>query len=970
MTQERKPVATAIRLALALLAATSAIGTHAQQANTSADTNDTDSTVKKVIITGSNIKTVDSETASPVQTITRQDITRQGVTNISDLISNLSASSVGTSPNSGLTDIGGDGTFAPGASSASLRNLGEQSTLILVNGRRIASYGFANFTDVFSNVDAIPIDAVERVEVLKSGASAIYGSDAVAGVINIITRQNYQGIEVSADRTSSLQSHTFATTKASITAGFGDLNEDGFNILVNADLFKRDSVMWTNLLQYTNPALTQTSPLFGTYSSYSYPGNIIDGNGDTPVTGCTTIQDGLCKYNRYQAFQAVPQSDRYNFYASGTFNLGGGTQAFAEASLTKSKTYYKEAYTYYGDGLSPVQWGNPSTGQTETFNYLGLLASDPINPTGDDGVGYRYRFLDAPTYNNIEGTQYRVLAGLRGSFGSYDWESAAGVMGSKAVETQQGTFSSSGFIQEIGNYKNYTVDLNNVALNYQSTDPNFFAQPNGYHPGQVNSPAVLNTLFPVFGNTGKTQAEFVDSKISGPIYQLPAGMINFALGGEVRHESMAITPTSNLANGDIVGYGISEANASRNIESAYTEFSIPVVKSLETQVAVRADKYPDISTHFSPKLAIRFTPTDAVMFRGTIESGFRAPNLVESANSVKFAYDPGTSNPARCPQASALANDLINQANGLSANDPQVAILYARAETVQANECSFGLSDEVKNNPGLKPETSRSFSFGTVIEPVKGYSASLDYWHINRTNTIGLPSTAQLLNGGPLPPGTTLNYGTFNPNSDPTFTAAETAQYGVTTGPLLGVVRQMENISDQSTSGVDVAFKSKTGLDDWGTLRTVLDATYNRTYYDTSISTSTDNLVGQYGFPRVVASYTVIWDINTVSNSLRFNYTGGYELQQGLSDVTWNLTGCAANNYTAQQCRAASIRTVDYAISYTGITNLVLGANIINLFQQKQPADLRAFGVDGIVPTSLQDAEGRMLRVSLNYKFK
>lgn len=288
----------------------------AQQAST-----DGDDKAAKVVVTGSNIKRIDVETASPVQVITRADIQRQGVTNVADLISNASAST------GGLGDIGGSNSFAPGASNVSLRNLGTQSTLILVNGRRIASYGFANFTDVFSNVDSIPIDAIERVEILKSGASAIYGSDAVAGVINIITRQNFQGVELSADATKSLQSHTFGNNKMAITAGFGNLDTDKYNILVNADYLYRQNVMWTNLLKYTNPALSSISKGFGTYSSYSTPGNFdLDGSNFVPVTGCnpSLLIGGLCKYNRYSRFQAVPESDRANLYVTGTFKLGGG----------------------------------------------------------------------------------------------------------------------------------------------------------------------------------------------------------------------------------------------------------------------------------------------------------------------------------------------------------------------------------------------------------------------------------------------------------------------------------------------------------------------------------------------------------------------------------------------------------------------------------------------------------------------
>jgi len=517
-----------------------------------------------------------------------------------------------------------------------------------------------------------------------------------------------------------------------------------------------------------------------------------------------------------------------------------------------------------------------------------------------------------------------------------------------------------------------------VNLAYNASDVNFFNQPNGYHPGQVNSAAVINTLFPVFSNTGKTEAEFADAKISGPLFVLPAGNVNFALGGELRHESMNIGVSNNLQTGDIVGYGISTADASRNVESLYTELNVPAMKNLEFSPALRLDKFPDFSAHFSPKLSMLYSPLDSLKFRATFEDGFRAPNLVESANSLKFAFDPGTTDPLRCAQATALANDLGNAA--ANATPTQASLDYARAQQVQTNECNNSVPDEVKNNPNLKPETSKSFGFGLLFEPVKGYSTSLDYWHIDRTNTIGLQTAQQLLAEsatGATPAGSTVNRSALNTAADPSFSTNDTAlngqndftHYGVTVGPIQDIERGMQNISDQSTSGIDLTFSGLTSLGDWGKLKGVLDSTYNLTYYDTSISTSTENLIGQYGYAHFIASMTVVWDFKDFSNSLRYNFTGGYDLQLGQSDTSWSEAGCASNGFSSSQCRVASSRTTDYALFYTGYKNLTLGMNIINLFQQRAPADLRAFGVSGIIPTNLQDAEGRMLRLSLNYKF-
>lgn len=962
MTRKLKHLPIAI---MQLVASGALISAHAQENTTVANEQ-----IQKVLITGSNIKTIEAETAAPVQVITRADIARQGVTNLADLI-NATAAATG---NGTLSDVAGSNSFAPGATSVGLRNLGEQSTLILLNGRRLPAYALADFTNVFTNLDSIPIDIVERVEILKVGASAIYGSDAVAGVINIITRTNMQGVEVSADRTQSVQSGTFPTTKASITGGFGDYDKDGYNVMVNADFYKRGNVMWTNLLGYANPALTSTSAAFGHFSSYSYPGNLNDGSSIKALPGCapSLLKGGECFYNRYDRFQAVPSSDRDDFYSSGTLNLGGGTQAFGEAMYSKIKTDYISAFQYYGDGLNPLYWANPTTGQLLTFNYLGI-PSGPLNTSGTDGAGFRYRFADSPAYQNVDSSQYRVLGGLRGTLNKdYDWEAAAGVMGSKTQTTSQGWFSSSGFIQEIGNYNNYVGDVFGP-LAYTAADPNFFNQPNGYHPGQPNSATVLNTLFPVNGYAGKDAQTFVDAKISGPVMTLPAGTMNFAAGGEVRHESYSITPSANLANGDIVGNGVSASDASRTSEALYGELNIPIVPHLEAVPAVRADKYPNLQAHFSPRLSLRYAPTDSLLFRGTIENGFRAPNLVESAKSTKIAFDygptgNGTSDPLRCPQANALSNDLLAQANALPPTSPQAATLIARAESVVQANCAFGLEDQTNNNPALQPEKSKTISLGVVFEPVKGYKASIDYWNIDRHGTIATPSTAQLLDGGPLPPGTTLNRAPLNSATDPTFTAAEIAQYGVTAGPLLGLVQQLENINEQKTSGFDLGFKTvtKTGL---GKITTTLDGTYLLGYYDTSISDIHENLAGQYGYSRFQGNLTVSLDTAAFSQSLRLNYQTGYALQLGSSDTTWSIAGCAQVNFTGDQCRVRPAQTVDYYLAYTGVKNLTLSANVKNIFNQKAPADLRAFGVSGVIPNALQDAEGRMLQVSMMYKF-
>ncbi|MET0320409.1 MAG: TonB-dependent receptor plug domain-containing protein, partial [Duganella sp.] len=526
--------------------------------------------IEKVVVTGSNIKRIDTETAAPVQVLKREDIVRLGVNSVKEALETL------TSSTGALSDIGGSNSFASGASAVSLRNLGKQSTLVLLNSRRVAPYALADYNEVFTNLDSLPLDAIERIEVLRNGGSSIYGSDAVAGVINIITRSDFQGVQARASYDQSVKNDQFKTKTASITAGFGDWVNDKYNVLANVEVFKRGEVLWRDVVDDINPAygnkFSAVAPgsglMFGNRgapSTFSYPGNLI---GQGAVPGCSTLSAaGLCVYDRFSRFEAIPKADRVNGLLSGKLDLGGGTEAFAEALYSHTKTSYTSAFGTYGSTNPNAIWGDPLTGNGKSFIYQYLPATHPLNTTGED-VEFRYRFADAPSYQEATSDQYRVLGGVKGNWRSFDWESAAGVMGSKTKLRSAGALSDSGFKQEVGDYNNYDPDTFSVR------DPNFFNH--GYQIGKVNTPQVLNTLFPANGYDGKITQYFADAKLTGEVGKIADRAINIAAGVELRHEKFDITPTDNLLQGDIVGYGAATANASRNTEAAFAEVSLPV----------------------------------------------------------------------------------------------------------------------------------------------------------------------------------------------------------------------------------------------------------------------------------------------------------------------------------------------------------------------------------------------------------
>lgn len=916
--------------------------------------------VQRVEITGSNIKRIDAETSSPVQIIKREDIARSGATTVRELLDLLPASNSGA-----LSDINGSNSFASGASSADLRNLGKQSTLVLLNSRRVAPYALADFNEVFTNLDALPLDAVERVEILRNGASAIYGSDAVAGVINIITRKDYQGFQLGGDYQKSLTSHRFDQSSVRMTGGFGDFDRDRFNILANVELFHRESVMWRDVLQYVNPEVNLWIPQGNAQlSTFSYPGNII---GAGAIAGCGRVIGGLCRYDRFSRFEAQPKADRATALVSGRLNLGSELEGFAELLYSRTKTTYESPYETYGSANGPVQWGNAATGGTETFLYRYLPATHPLNPTGD-AAEFRYRFVDSGGSASDTSDNYRLVTGLRGNLKGYDWESALAFLGSQTKDRQRGRFSNSGFIETIGDYNQ--VDANGVP-----TDPNFFNQPNGYHIGQPNSPDVLNRLFPTYGTTGKTTQFAWDGKVSGELTQMSAGPLSFATGFDLRHEKFTLTPTGNLANGDIVGFGVTQTDASRNFGAVFAELNAPLAKNLETQVAARIDKFPGFGAHLSPKFGLRYQPVREVLLRGTAEGGFRAPNLTEAAKSKKTSFDNGVTDPKRCDAATQYAADLTAQSEALPDSDPNKALLAAQADIVLQNECAAGVPNITSYNPDLKPEVSRSFSLGLVLEPTQGLSMSLDYWNVRRKNEIGLRSTQELLaQEDDLPPGIGVTRNDFNNLAlDPTFNTTQLRQqYGVTVGSIQSLTNRFENVSRTKTSGIDFGLNGAvpTSL---GKVNVGLQSTYLINYYSYSsvINAYGDNLAGRYGYSRFKATLDGSLDSGSMVNGFRIVHNSAQSLQGDYFDTDWTKQSCTDSGIDEQHCRVAPYSRLDYYFIYKGIKNLTVNLYLRNVFNRYPPFDLKALYQSGgfVIPQQVEDAQRRTLKVSIDYKF-
>jgi iron complex outermembrane receptor protein len=912
---------------------------------------------QRVIVTGSNIKRVEVETADPVLVITREDIARSGVNTLDELLETL------PSTTGSLQDTSGDTSFAGGASAVAMRNLGSESTLVLLNGRRVAPYALPNYDEVFANIDALPLDAIDRIEILKSGASAIYGSDAVAGVINVITRSDYRGIEAGASTGRSLTSHSFGETTFHASAGFGDLASDHYNLIANVEHHHRDSVMWRQVFDHMSAQSRALIPQgTGELTPYSFPGNV----ALQSVAGCdpSRIVNGLCMYDWYSGAQAVPAADRTNALVSARALVKPGVEAFAEFLGASTRTTYREQSPTIGASDSDV-WANPSTGALESFHTFPLPATHPLNTTGAP-ADIRYMFADAKASRESDSDNYRLVTGLRGTGGLYEWESALSLLGSDTSQLENARgLSMSGFSRMIGG----TTDTSTSAA---AVDPNYFNIPGGYRIGGPNSPQVLDALFPQIGTHGKLKQASWDGKVSGELAQLDAGPVGFATGFDLRHERWTVRPTANLLSGDIVNWGATEVDATRSHGAVFSELDVPLAKAIDSQWAARVDKFPGFGAHLSPKVGLRLQPSSSVLLRGTIEGGFRAPNVVEAAPTKAVSFVGGIVDPQRCRQASAYSSDLMAQANALPDSDPNKTILTAHAQQVYASECSETISDVTTNNPSLKPEVSRTYTLGLMIEPKRGTTFTLDYWNIQRKNEITTLTDQALINEeDALPPGVAVTRASLT--GDRTFpTAALQQQYGVTAGALTGVRQQFANVSRTRTDGIDFGVKS-TVATSWGALETDLNGTLLDKFqsYSTDRHAYGDNLAGRYGYSRLVATLSEALTTGSFVNGLKLTYYSGTSLQGDYYDTAWSPDNCASNlQIAASDCRVGDYLMTDYFVSYNGIRNLTLGAYVGNLFAKQPPFDRRAMEDGGRTYPQLGEVSRRTLQVSMNYKFR
>jgi len=913
---------------------------------------DTD-VVQRVEITGSSIKRVDAETALPVQTVTRDQIEKLGVTNTEQLLQNISANSSA----GGTTSMQNAGQSTYGEATASLRGLGSQRTLVLVNGRRIANYA-TDGTAV--DINSIPLSAIDRVEVLKDGASGVYGSDAVAGVINFILRKDFHGVEATAYYGKPTTSGGGKSGKFGLVAGFGDMNTDHVAAMLSLDVAHDASIQgyqrkyanhaWsddglfdisataTGAIRTFDPnILTSQNQGRAIYADGSGIGNILGPTSpDSTANNCT--QNGMsfdvnlntCRYNPSPLVPLTPDVTRVNVAGTLRGRIDDDNEWFAEVFASNAKTTISEQASPYSAsflatdplfhkiGVDPVIVINPSSPYYPA-NYI-AASNHPEVLTGCAGgpcpVTVSYRALDGGgRLHTDNSTLYHLVTGLTGTFKDWDYDAAYSHNQSSVSEsTQRG-------------YQNQTQLVELLSGN-DAFNP-FAAQQTPALAAQI---LATNYNGNIIRSSLKTDA--IDLKVQRELVKLAGGPLAFAAGVSLRKESIDLKPSAAYQSGDVAGYGaaVLPFSASRNSHSFYGELDAPFLKSLEADLSVRNDHYPNASST-NPKLSLKFRPLDQIAFRGAVGTGFREPSLPE----LDTPLAPATTN---------IFTDPVTHVPG------------------QFNE-------QVGGNPKLVPEKSKQFSLGTIVEPVRGLSASVDYYHVKIDHAI-ISLDAQ----------TVVNLAAAgNPVYVP-LVSRDSA------GNITNIIANDVNSGGVVTAGIDVDVKWQGLRTSVGQFGAELAGTWIQKYDLTTIDGTVQHSVGRTTDPTDSAinavtngglifrwrhALTVNWKYGAYGLALTQNYQSGYR------DAPPAINDCDPGDYTAPDAppeichtgrRVSSFQTFDLQGEYDGVKNLSLRLGLKNMFN-RQPFPVTTNGIyfqTGYDPT-WYDPHGRFVYASATYKF-
>jgi len=963
-----------------------------------------------IVVTGSITRNPAAATASPVVSVTADDLSKRGITTVSDALQTLTANNAGTIPAS-WSAFG----FTTGATAPSLRGFNNAYTLTLFDGMRTAYYPLADDTQRnIVDINSIPSSTVESIDTLLDGASATYGSDAIAGVVNVITKRQVQGLHMNGSLGIS-QRGDGGEQRLSAIYGYGDLDDQGFNIYGSVEYQKNDSLYlrdragpWgtadqssicgtaeqgcltnsvrngiqadgsfngfqTTTVNYVRPYSTDLASLGGYEllnpaagcgrlgSVTLTPEQQAVGAGTGPITTPSTVcqQDLVNEYRMYTA-----KTERKGASFRATAKVGDNAEAFVSLNYYNVKT---------ANALNPAGWTGQTAAGGEQITVSQIFLPVYVCPTGTSSISGG--LLTASGCNAGNGTlnpnnPYAADGNVARLFGQPDvpretftnaktYRIAAGINGTVG---DGWNFSLGATASKV------TLDVKNTGYIYLQGLMDAVAQGTyNFVDPSANSDAANQVIFPDQEKRSTSKLAQIIATVNKDVFELPGGFVNVAVAGQYRHEAIN-NPSSNAPNDENPNARYYSINAvgvkgARDIWSASYEISVPIVDQFRVKADGSYDHYSTGQKNFSPKFEAEFKPIEQVKIRGTFSKGFRAPNLNESFQLPATGY--------------TNANIVCSEA---------VYAAFCAAHASNPAYYSGGYSPGVTSsgNPDLKAEKSTSYTFGIVLQPKRNITLTLDYWRTKINNLITAASATDELyaqyygnNGVVTIPGVVVTPG-----------AADPENLGAL--PLLGQISSsFKNANSLLGKGIDFSADGSFPITDTVSLHTKATASYllrlEQANEDGSVwrydgSLGGCNLTSCSGAPRFRASWQNTVDFNDrASLTLTASYTSGYSSTS--ADAGGTYKDCQASADSGQllaydngdpvQCHAHSVFNLDGHGEIKVADQFKFYFDVLNILDTKPHYDPNAaYGLYQFNPAwSDRLFMGRYLRVGAKIDF-
>ncbi|SBV36781.1 TonB-dependent receptor [uncultured Stenotrophomonas sp.] len=875
----------------------------------------------RIEVTGSRIRGANMETQQPIITLSRENLEKQGFTSVADVLQNLtSAGSPAISRAYALASGENVGGYY-----VDLRNLGANRTLVLMNGKRLGAS-----TGGYQDLSQIPMSAIERIEVLKDGASAIYGSDAIAGVVNVITRKRFDGAEAQ-------------VYVGQYGEGDGDTEQYSFTlgaegerggVTLSAEYSKQDPV-WGADRWFSKDGGKGPNSTTGDWSAISQNGSWLGACGPGGAEAWCTLKPGgnpsnLADYepltgagyaNANQQMMVQTGIERKSVYVNGNYDFTDSVSFNADLLYNERNTDQQIAgYPY----------------QSLAFDTP-LSADSAFNPVGED-IEFRRRLWEVPRTTASQLKTLRFAPSLSGYFDfagkAFDWSVGALWNRNEITKSQRGDMSLIASAQALGPS---FIDANGVARCGTAAKPieGCYAWnpllPYGVDgAGSLSNQDLQNFLFPIYTTTGTTKTTSFNADLSGSIVTLPAGDLGFAVGVEHREEEGRYVPDAFAQSGMSTGLASTTTSGSYELDEVYLELNIPVLadmafaKELTINVASRYSDYSNFGDTINSKFGLTWRPADDLLIRGTYAEGFRAPSIDDLYGGTGSSFEKYT-DPCSTGVAGSVAGNAACTAAGVAPNYVQ---LGQGLEPCTTWPCATPDQFITGSNENLLPETSTSKTVGIVWSPrwVQGLDISLDWFNYRIKDMIISDSVDRILRDCYVLGDSSRCAGIVR--------AAD--------GHISSMFYGLANLGEMETEGYDVGVKYRLPELAIGQFSVDWQTTYTAKYDEVGQNAAGENIIiGNVGAPgifRVRSNVGVNWELGDfgVNYTARY-YSGMKENCISLADGWCDKPGHIANGETDPLRTTGSNTFHDLQVNWKAPWDATIAVGANNLFDHRGP---------------------------------